>query len=93
MTIYLDVLFIKEFLINFAIIYSTNKILQQKSKLLLIFLGCIVGASYTLLCLTFPGKYIYIGRIICVALIVFVTSNSQTIQNYLKSHLKNYVSF
>lgn len=91
MTIYLDVLFIKEFLINFVIIYIKNKILNKSNKINKTLLGCLIGSSYTIICLFLNPRYIYIGRVFCVLLIVFVTSDTKTIPEFFKSLLTFYI--
>lgn len=94
MTIYLDELFLKEMARDFFLIFIANKICKQEEKFLMMFLSCLIGAIYTIVCLLNPSRYILAMKPIITFLIVFVGISTKNIKSFFYNVLTYYlVSF
>ena len=75
-TVYLDVILVYNFFIDWILLWSTAYILKVKPKMYRLALGACVGASYTMV-LFFPsisGQFTFFSKLIlsiCMTLIVF----------------------
>ena len=94
MTIYLDELFLKEMIRDFFLIFIANKICKQEEKFLMMFISCLIGAIYTIVCLLNPSRYILAMKPIVTFLIVFVGISTKNIKSFFHNVLTYYlVSF
>lgn len=92
MIIYLDCLFIKEFLMNCVILYSTSKIIGNKIKIIRIIYASLIAAIYTIICLLYPLKLIILGRVICTLTITLIAFECKTIIQILSSNITFYIT-
>ena len=96
MTVYLDVVFLENIVINYIIIYATGIISKAKIKQLRIILGSTIGAIYSIIYYIFRLK-IYSGVILKIVLsivIIYVSFKSKNLKELLKQVLLFYlVSF
>ena len=91
MIVYVDILFIKEFLINFAIIHLTKKISEQRVSGIKIIFVSSLASLYTIICLVYPIKYIRTGRIICIIIIILTTFKCGNIMEFIKINIIFYI--
>ncbi len=96
MTVYLDVVFLENIIINYIIIYATGIISKAKIKQVKIVLGSAIGAIYALIYYIFKLKMYssVILKIILSIVIIYVSFNSKNLKDFLKQILLFYlVSF
>lgn len=91
MIIYIDLLFLREILMNFFLIFCTNKILSNSKKKMAIITSSVIGASYTLICLIYPHKLMIGVRIIVMLSMVYIGTEHNNISSYLKNTLTYYL--
>ena len=86
MTVYIDVIFIENLIINYIIIYATAIIAKVKVKQIRIFIGSLIGSIYSVIYYLFNLK-IYssvILKIILSIVIIYVSFNSKNLKTLLK---------
>ena len=96
MTVYLDVVFLENIIINYIILYVTGIISKAKIKQKRILFGAIIGAIYSIVYYLFKLK-IYssvIIKIILSIIIIYVSFNSKNFKDLAKKTILFYlVSF
>ena len=96
MTVYLDIVFLENVIINFIILYTTGIISKSKIKYWKILIGSLVGAIYSIIYYISNLK-IYsnvIIKIILSIVIIYIVFNSRNPKTLLKQVLLFYlVSF
>ena len=96
MTVYLDVVFLENIIINYIILYVTGIISKAKIKQKRILFGAIIGAIYSVIYYLFKLK-IYSSVIIKIVLsiiIIYVSFNSKNFKDLAKKTILFYfVSF
>ena len=93
MTIYIDILFMENLILNYIILLSVNLILKKPKRYMKILLGSIIGATYTVI-VYITGTTIYLNiifKIILSIAIVWVSFSPQTIKNMWKDLLYFYL--
>ena len=96
MTVYLDVVFLENLIINYIIIYATGIISKSKMKQIRILLGSVVGAIYSIIYYILNLKMYssVIIKIILSIAIIYVSFNSKNLKELGKQVLLFYlVSF
>lgn len=83
MTIYIDLLFLREIAMNLFLVFCTNKILCRKFILHRLLLSSILGAMYTVTCLIYPLLINF--RMLIVFVIVYIGISIKTLREYLIS--------
>ena len=94
MTIYLDLIFIENIIMNSIILYATSIILKQKTKLLRIIISANIGAIYSI-ALYITNFKIYmstISKIILSIIIIYVAFNPSKIKNAFKQVIIFYLT-
>lgn len=93
MTIYLDIVFIENIIMNYIILYATNYILKRKIKNTRILISSIIGATYSIL--LYLGIFkIYSNIIMKIILSIVMVYIAVPTRNLLKEILLFYlVSF
>ncbi len=96
MTVYLDVIFIENMIINYIIIYVTGIISRAKIKQIRIIIGSLIGAIYSIIYYLINLK-IYssvILKILLSVIIIYISFNSSNFKNLIKQIILFYlVSF
>ena len=96
MTVYLDVVFLENLVINYLIIYVTGIIAKSKIKPFKIFIGSAIGATYSIIYYIINLK-IYSSLLIKLMLsvvIIYISFNSKSFKKLLKQIILFYlVSF
>ncbi len=93
MTIYLDIVFIENLILNYIIIYSVSVILKKPKKYIRIFFGSLIGAIYTVVTY-FTGITVYsnvIFKFILSIVIVYISFSPQNIKGLWKDLLYFYL--
>ncbi|MBQ9279662.1 MAG: sigma-E processing peptidase SpoIIGA [Clostridia bacterium] len=91
MTIYIDVLFAKEFLINFIILITVGKIVNQKADAWKLLLSSVLGGLSTIVCLIVPTTLIEVIRIISVFAIVTIAYQPENLMDWIKTFITFYI--
>ena len=95
-TVYLDVIFIENMIINYIIIYVTGIISRAKIKQIRIIIGSLIGAIYSIIYYLINLK-IYssvILKILLSVIIIYISFNSSNFINVIKQIILFYlVSF
>ena len=91
MIIYIDLLFFREILMNFFLIFCTNKIQNKRSKKIAMLASSVFGASYTLLCLIHPYKMLITARTLIMLAMIYIGTEHTNIADYLKSIFTYYL--
>lgn len=94
MTVYLDIVFLENIIINYIILYATGIISKVKIKQTKIILGSIIGAIYSIIYYIFKLK-IYssvILKIILSILIIYISFNSKNFKELAKQVLLFYLA-
>ena len=96
MTVYLDVVFLENLIINYIIIYATGIISKARIKQLKIVFGSLIGAIYSVLYYILKLKIYsnFILKIILSIVIIYISFNSKNLKELAKQVLLFYlVSF
>ena len=91
MIIYVDALFIEEFLINFLILFITTKITNTKFIFLKIILSSVIGGFSTIMCLFFQRHMIETIRIFSVFIIVWISMKPKNVKEFIKHLITFYI--
>ena len=94
MTIYLDVIFLENIVINYIILYVTGIISKVQIKQNRLFLGALIGAIYSVIYYLFKLKIYssFIVKIILSIVIIYVAFNSNNFKDLLKKVLLFYLT-
>ena len=96
MTVYLDVIFLENLVINYIILYATGIISKSKTKQSRILLGSTIGAIYSIIyyLINLQIYSSFIVKIVLSIVIIYVTFNSKNLKQLSKQVLLFYlVSF
>ncbi len=91
MIMYIDILFVKEIIINFIIIYLTSKFSSQKTTLIKIFISSLVASIFTILTLLFSINVTNILKLICATIIVNIAFKFNSIYTYMSTVVLFYI--
>lgn len=91
MIMYIDILFIKETIINYMIIYLTSKISSQKTTIKKLFISSIVASIFTILTLVFSIEVTNIYKLVCATIIVNIVFRFNSIYSYMSTVVILYV--
>ena len=91
MIMYIDILFVKEIIINFIIIYLTSKFSSQKTTLTKIFISSLVASIFTILTLLFSMNVTNILKLICATIIVNIAFKFNSIYTYMSTVVLFYI--
>ncbi len=94
MTIYLDVIFLENIVINYIMLYVTGIISKAQIKQKRLFLGALIGAVYSIIYYLFRLKIYssFIIKIILSIVIIYVAFKSTNFKDLLKKILLFYLS-
>lgn len=94
MTIYLDVIFLENIVINYIILYVTGIISKAQIKQKRLFLGALIGATYSVIYYLLKLKIYssFIIKIILSIVIIYVAFNSKNFKDLLKKILLFYLT-
>ncbi len=84
MTIYLDVLFVKELVADFIVILFSYKVLGIKINIKKMFIGAAIGVTYSIICVLFYSPLLAYGRLIIAILIVLTSYKIRSQKEFFK---------
>lgn len=93
-TIYLDLIFLENLIMNTIILYATKIILKTKANFFRIFIASIIGSIYTIILYTTELK-IYssiISKILLSIIMIYVAFNAKNIKRLLQQVLIFYIT-
>ena len=93
-TIYLDLIFLENFIMNTIILYATKIILKTKANCFRIFIASIIGSIYTIILYTTELK-IYssiISKILLSIIMIYVAFKAKNIKKLLQQVLIFYIT-
>lgn len=96
MTVYLDVVFLENIIINYIILYATGIISKSKIKQIRLIIGTICGAIYSVIYYIFRFKIYssFIIKIILSIILIYISFNSNNFKKLMKQLVLFYlVSF
>ena len=96
MTIYLDIIFLENLIINYIILYATGIILKLQPKKSKVLFGSLIGATYSVIYYIVQlGLYSnFIVKLVLSIIIIYITFNSTNFKMLAKQTLMFYlVSF
>ena len=96
MTVYLDIVFLENIVINYIILYATGIISKSRINQLRIIIGSGIGAIYSIIYYIFKLKIYssFIIKIILSIIIIYISFNSKNLKQLSKQVLLFYlVSF
>lgn len=88
MTIYLDVLIIKELVINYLIIYITEKITATRGANK--FLAAFIATAYTICCFIEPRLLAPIYKTLCSMIVICISLKAESINDLIKKSIMFY---
>lgn len=94
MTVYIDILFLENFILNFIILYATGLISKNKIKILKISLGSILGAIYVIITYLIKNK-MYLNilfKLILSIVIVYISFTPKSLKEMLKMIILFYLT-
>lgn len=93
MTVYVDVIFLENIIINYIILYVTGIISKAKIKQLKILLGSIIGATYAIIYYILNLKIYssFIIKIILSIIIIYVSFNPKNLKTLFKQVILFYL--
>ena len=83
-TVYADVLFILNFLVDFLCLYVSTYICRIKRKLILLFISSLIGGGYAVASLFINSKASFLIHIAVLLLMSFIASPSHTLKDIIK---------
>ncbi len=95
MSVYIDLLFLENVLVNYGILSVTEKLSGRVSTAMRKFISALSGAVYLVLMLLFPKMetlYTIGGKLVLSVLMVAVAFPCRQIKNFLKAFLSFYLS-
>lgn len=94
MTVYLDVIFLENMVINYIILYVTGIISKTQIKTKRLFLGALIGAIYSIIYYLLKLKLYssFIIKIMLSIVIIYVSFNSKNLKDLSKKIILFYLS-
>ena len=94
MTIYIDIIFIENIIMNAIILYATSIILKQKVQVVRVFISAIFGAIYSIgMCLTkLPIFSSVISKFILSIVMVYITFKANNFKKLIKQNIIFYLT-
>ena len=94
MTIYIDIVLIENFIMNYIILCATSIIMKLKLSYIRIFIGSLIGAIYAVISYmsTFQVYSTLVLKIVLSIIIVYISFNPQTVKKLLKEVLIFYLT-
>ena len=89
MTIYLDVIFLENFILNLIILYAVGIEAKGKINIFRIILASIVGSLYAIITFTIKNRFVssIMMKIILSIIMVYISFNSKNYKELIKKTL------
>ncbi len=94
MTIYLDIIFLENFILTFIILCATGVILRTKINIFKLLLGSSIGSAYVVITYLIKSNLYsnLLAKIILSIIIIYISFNPKKIKQYIKSLLFFYLT-
>ena len=94
MTVYLDIIFLENIVINYILLYVTGVISKSQIIQRRLLLGALFGATYSIIYYLFKLKIYssFITKIVLSIVIIYVSFNSSNLKDLLKKVLLFYLA-
>ena len=86
MTIYLDIIFLENFILNFIILCAVGVVIKEKIRYLKLMIASFVGASYVIIyyLINFQSKWNLIFKIILSVVMVYISFMPKSFKEFIK---------
>lgn len=86
MTVYLDIIFLENFILNFIILYAESLVIKEKVKYLKLMLSSLLGAFYVIIyyLINFQSKWNIIFKIILSVVMVYISFMPKSFKEFIK---------
>lgn len=95
LTVFIDVIFLENLVLNYMILSLTDKIIKAKAKSLKILLGALIGAIYVVILIMVPGiKFYYTAaaKFLLSLLIIAIAFSPEKLKSFIKVLAVFYIS-
>lgn len=94
MTIYLDIVFLENILMNYMILYATGFIQKKKMKSIRLIISSTFGAIYAIITYLnlIPIYDLFFMKILLSVIMIYIAFQNQTVKNLIKNLLLFYLS-
>lgn len=86
MTIYLDIIFLENFILNFIILYAVSLVIKEKAGCIKLMIASLIGASYVIIyyLINFQSKWNLIFKIILSVVMVYISFMPKSFKEFIK---------
>ena len=86
MTVYLDIIFLENFILNFIILYAVSLVIKEKAGCIKLMIASLIGASYVIIyyLINFQSKWNLIFKIILSVVMVYISFMPKSFREFIK---------
>lgn len=86
MTVYLDIIFLENFILNFIILYAVSLVIKEKACCIKLMIASLIGASYVIIyyLINFQSKWNLIFKIILSVVMVYISFMPKSFKEFIK---------
>lgn len=86
MTVYLDIIFLENFILNFIILYAVSLVIKEKAGYIKPTIASLLGASYVIIyyLINFQSKWNLIFKIILSVVMVYISFMPKSFKEFIK---------
>lgn len=86
MTVYLDIIFLENFILNFIILYAVSLVIKEKVSYIKLMIASLIGASYGMIyyLINFQSKWNLIFKIILSVVMVYISFMPKSFKEFIK---------
>lgn len=86
MTVYLDIIFLENFILNFIILYAVSLVIKEKAGCIKLMIASLIGASYVIIyyLINFQSKWNLIFKIILSVVMVYISFMPKSFKEFIK---------
>ena len=86
MTVYLDIIFLENFILNCIILYAVSLVIKEKVSYIKLMIASLIGASYGMIyyLINFQSKWNLIFKIILSVVMVYISFMPKSFKEFIK---------
>ena len=86
MTVYLDIIFLENFILNCIILYAVSLVIKEKAGCIKLIIASLIGASYVIIyyLINFQSKWNLIFKIILSVVMVYISFMPKSFKEFIK---------
>lgn len=86
MTVYLDIIFLENFILNCIILYAVSLVIKEKAGCIKLMIASLIGASYVIIyyLINFQSKWNLIFKIILSVVMVYISFMPKSFKEFIK---------